>query len=87
MINNPNMTKLFISIKSKEKNLFNGLANTVTSINERGIFDILPFHTNFITLVTDYVIVDKGLSTEQKFQIDKGVLYVLSNKVDIHVGI
>ena len=87
MTNVKSTTKLSISIKSKNKILFNDSANTITSKNERGIFDVLPLHTNFITLISDYVIIDKGLPTEEKFEIEKGVLYILSNKVDIYVGI
>lgn len=84
----PNKSKqLTASIKSKTKVLFDGIVSTITSKNERGIFDILLFHTNFITLISDFVVVDKGLPTEQKFDFEKGVLYVISNKVEIYVGI
>ena len=78
---------LEVNVKSKERTIFEGGAYTITSKNERGTFDILSLHTNFVTLITDYVIIDKGLKTEQSFKIEKGVLYVLSNKVDIYVGI
>ena len=78
---------LNVTIKSKESTLFDGASHTVTSTNERGVFDVLPLHTNFITLIADYVVLDKGLPTEQKFNIDKGILYVLANKVDIYAGI
>lgn len=79
--------QLKVSIKSKNKMLYEGDVSTLTSKNERGIFDILFLHTNFITLVSEYVIIDKGLSTEKRFDFEKGVLYVLSNKVDVYVGI
>lgn len=84
---NESKVLLDVTIKSKEKVLFDGASHSVTSKNERGIFDVLPFHTNFITLIVDYVILDKGLSTEQKFNMEKGVFYVLANKVDVYVGI
>ncbi|NMB91931.1 hypothetical protein GYA37_03760 [candidate division WWE3 bacterium] len=80
-------TTLSASIKSKEKILFDGTVRTISSVNERGPFDVLPLHANFITLILNYVILDKGLSTERRFDIEKGVLYVLSNKVDVYVGI
>ena len=80
-------TTLSACIKSKEKILFDGTVRTISSVNERGPFDILPLHANFITLILNYVILDKGLSTERRFDIEKGVLYVLSNKVDVYVGI
>lgn len=80
-------SQIHVTVKSKEKILYDGVAHTVTSKNERGVFDILPLHTNFITLISEIIIIDKGLATEQKFEIEKGVLYVVSNKVDIYVGI
>ncbi len=78
---------LTVSIKSKDKTIFSGGVHTVTSKNERGVFDILTFHANFISLITNYIILDKGLPSEKRFEIEKGVLYVLSNKVDVYVGI
>ena len=78
---------LDVNVKSKAKTIFEGSGHSVTSKNERGAFDILPFHTNFVTLIADYIIIDKGLKTEKSFKIERGVLYVLSNKVDIYVGI
>ena len=78
---------LTVSIKSKNKNLYEGSVTTLTSKNDRGVFDILSFHTNFITLIREYIIIDKGLPTEKGFNFEKGVLYVLSNKVEIYVGI
>ena len=81
------LKQLRVSIKAKDRVLYEGNVSTLTSKNERGVFDILILHTNFITLVSDYVIIDKGLSTEKRFDFEKGVLYVLSNKVDIYVGI
>jgi F0F1-type ATP synthase epsilon subunit len=79
--------QLDVTIKSKNMILYDGHVTTLTSKNERGVFDILLFHTNFITLISDYVIIDKGIPTEKIFNFEKGVLYVLSNKVIIYVGI
>lgn len=79
--------QLKVSIKAKNKVLYEGGVSALTSKNERGVFDILLLHTNFITLVSEYVIIDKGLSTEKRFDFEKGVLYVFSNKVDVYVGI
>ena len=40
-----------VSIKNKKEQLFLGDAMSITSKNERGVFDILPYHVNFITLI------------------------------------
>jgi F0F1-type ATP synthase epsilon subunit len=78
---------LRVVIKSKNDILFQGTVSTITSKNERGVFDILLLHTNFITLISEYIILDKDLPTQKRFNFEKGVLYVLANKVDIYVGI
>lgn len=82
-----NTPLLSISVRTRETVLFEGVANTVTSFNLRGRFDILPYHSNFITLISKYVIVDTGKETERQFDIDKGILYAMSNKVSVYVGI
>jgi F0F1-type ATP synthase epsilon subunit len=78
---------LQIALRSKEKLLYEGVAITVSSENERGPFDILPGHANFISLIHGYVVVDHGLPTEKSFQMEKGVMYVASNKIDVYMGI
>ncbi|HBY10391.1 hypothetical protein A2274_03330 [candidate division WWE3 bacterium RIFOXYA12_FULL_43_11] len=82
-----NVTLLTVSVRTREKVLFEGTASTVTSFNLRGRFDILPYHANFITLISKYVIIDTEKETERQFDIDKGILYAMSNKVSIYVGI
>ncbi len=78
---------LNISVKDRKKVYFEGNASSVTSINIKGEFDILPMHADFITLVKKYVVVDRGLATQQQFEIDNGVLAVLANKVYVYVGV
>lgn len=76
-----------VSIRTREKLIFEGVASSVTSFNVRGKFDILPFHTNFITLVSKFIIIDAGTQNEQKYDIDKGIMYVMANRVSVYVGI
>ena len=78
---------LNISVKDRKKVYFEGNASSVTSINLKGEFDILTMHADFITLVKKYVVVDRGLATQQQFEIDNGVLAVLANKVYVYVGV
>ena len=42
--------KIHINIKDKNKIIYTGFANNITSINERGIFDILPLLSRSATL-------------------------------------
>jgi F0F1-type ATP synthase epsilon subunit len=79
--------KLYIYMRSRNEEYFRGEATSLTSVNETGEFDILSYHANFITMVKDFVIIDKGLETENKIEIESGVLSVLGDKIDIYVGL
>ncbi len=74
-------------MRSRTKNFFNGKVHSITAFNDKGELDILPMHTNFVSIVKGYVIVDKSLSTEQKFEYDSGVLSVQDGKIDLYVGV
>ena len=78
---------LTVTIKSKTESIFEGKAFSITSLNQRGFFDILPFHTNYVSLIKDFVVLDKGLATEKNIQLDKGIVTVTSNVVRVYVGI
>lgn len=76
-----------VSIKNKKEQLFLGDAMSITSKNERGVFDILPYHVNFITLIFDFIVIDRNMPTERRFEMENGVLYTLANKIDIYIGL
>jgi F0F1-type ATP synthase epsilon subunit len=82
-----NKLKLQVVIKSRKKEFFNENATSVTSLNDKGVFDILSQHANFITLVKGYIIVDAGLPTKQEFKLDRGVISVKGNVVTAYLGI
>ena len=79
--------KLNVFIRNKDRDIFSGRADTVTSLNDKGEFDILPYHANFISLINNYIYLNKGTEKEQKTLINKGVLRVKENKVDVFLEI
>lgn len=72
---------------TREKTLFNGEAYAITSINEKGRFDILPHHANFITLIKQFVIIYTSEGEKKEFPLDNGVLEVSGNMVSIYLGV
>jgi len=58
----------------------------VTSKNQKGVFDVLPEHENFITIIKDFVIVHKKQKDKQEIKIGTGVLKVTNNIVNIFLG-
>lgn len=77
---------IHVTIRNKESVIYDGQVTAVSSINDVGLFDILPFHENFISLVKEKIIVHE--STGQKeFKINNGLLKVKDDKVNIYLGL
>ena len=60
---------------------------SISGVNDKGEFDILPYHANFISLIKNYIYLNKGTEKEEKTLINKGVLRVKENKVDVFLEI
>lgn len=82
-----NSSKVSVSIKNKKEQLYLGDASSITSKNDRGVFDILPYHVNFITLIYDFIVIDRGLPNEKRYEIENGILYTIANKIEIYIGL
>ena len=82
----PNTPVLNVIIRSKEKVLYDDSAYAVTSINDKGTFDILPKHENFITLIKGSITIHVTPKEKIQFQIENGLARVIENKVDIYVN-
>lgn len=78
---------LILAVRSREKTLFEGEVKAVTSYNDKGIFDILPYHTNFITLIKKSLIIHKIEGNSEELKVDSGVLKVSQNQVHVYLGI
>jgi len=65
---------------------FEGRAIAVSSKNHLGDFDILPGHINFISLITDYLIIHT-IEKKINYQFKRGVLEVSDDKVNIFLGL
>jgi len=79
--------KLFLNIKNRQKVFFNDFCDIVSSTNEVGPFDILPFHTNFVCLIKDYAHVYQGDSKTLDLKISNGILKVEDNRVSIYLDV
>ena len=74
-----------VDIRNRKEQFFKGEAKTVSSVNDTGEFDVFSKHANFVTLIKGYVVIDKGLPSEKKFDIDSGVLASKTDAVDIYL--
>jgi F0F1-type ATP synthase epsilon subunit len=79
--------RLQVKIRSKSKIYFEGLAYAVSSTNEIGTFDILSEHANFVTAVKDFITVHKSTDSKEDFSIERGILRVRENLVEVFIGV
>ena len=79
-------SNLTIIVRNKDKILYNGQAYAVSSINDKGPFDVLAWHENFIAIIKDKVIIHTTPKEKQEIQIENGVIRVYEDKVNIYIN-
>lgn len=76
---------LQVILISKDKILYSGLADSVSSVNERGAFDILPKHKSLVSTIKDKLEIRKGSVQPVSLAIESGLLRVHENQVEIYI--
>lgn len=78
---------IHVTVRDRERVVFDGQAKAVSSTNASGVFDILPEHINFISLIKDFVTVHKMDGTNQEIKLPNGIVKVVKNDVRIYIGV
>jgi len=79
--------KLQVVIRKREGILFEGEAWALSSINDVGPFDVLAYHSNFVSPLNEKIVVHISRKETKEFVVNKGVMRVEENKVEVYVGI
>jgi F0F1-type ATP synthase epsilon subunit len=77
---------LTIIIRNKGNVLYSGQAYAVSSVNDKGPFDILAEHENFISLIKNKIIIHITPTEEKEIQLENGILRVHKDKVYVYVN-
>jgi F0F1-type ATP synthase epsilon subunit len=72
----PKPVNLALKIYGRNGVLFQGQVSSVSSANENGVFDILPGHANFISLIKSKIIYRDAI-TKQEHEVRIGSQAVL----------
>ena len=78
---------LKVRISSPDAVIWEGDAISVSSINSQGPFDILPYHTNFITIVENQPIKIHTPVKWEEFTYTNAIIYNRKNTVLIYTNI
>lgn len=71
-----------VVIRNRKQVLFDDTVKALTSQNDTGIFDILPEHSNFISVLKDSITLHKIDGTKEKIPLQNGVIKV--KDCDVH---
>ena len=82
------MSTLSVIARSRNKEYFNGEAQSLSAVNGKGIFDILPDHENLVSLIFGYldILPIKGAKVHIPIE-GKGVLRVYKNVIDVYLSL
>ena len=76
-----------ITVISPEETLFKGQAKALTCHNLDGVLDILPSHSNFISLIDKYIIIHSLDGKEKKITIGKALIKALADEIIILLNV
>ena len=80
--------KFHLKIMTREGKLYEGDVSSITSYNDKGKFDVLAHHANFISLVRNGVEVRESETREAKdFKFDNALIRVKDDNVGVYVGL
>jgi F0F1-type ATP synthase epsilon subunit len=80
-------TPIHLILLAPEKTLYSGDVQAITCHNYQGEFDILPFHSNFVSLIDSHVILHTAGGKVQKIEIGKALLKASENSITILLDI
>ena len=78
---------LAVSVKATEKLLWKGEADSVSSTNSQGPFDILPMHSNFISVIESKPIIIRVGKEKKEYSFPFSVIYAHENIVQIFTNL
>lgn len=78
--------KLHVIIKDKTRIYYEGDVFAVSSYNEAGLFDVLPYHENFISLIKGKIILHNKKGPIKEIKIESGLLKTIGDKVNVYLG-
>lgn len=78
---------MHVKVYAPFKVYFDGLAVSISAVNDTGPFDILPKHHNFMTLINEGDVIVRSDSGEEKVAITRGIMHVKADEVVVFLDV
>jgi len=78
---------MHVKVYSPYKTYFDQEALSISGVNSKGPFDILPRHHNFMTLIDPCELVIRTRGATQRVRIARGIMHVKANQVVVFLDV
>jgi F0F1-type ATP synthase epsilon subunit len=78
---------LKVEIRSRQGLIFKGDLAAVSSFNLVGPFDVLPEHTNFVSMIKKKIVLHRADGRSEEINVDSGIIMVENSEVKVFVGV
>lgn len=82
-----NKPLILLVVRTKEGISFKGKVKAFSSYNDKGVFDVLPEHENFISLVKQHFVIHAQDGKDKEIKIDNAIIKVYKNEVHVFLGL
>ena len=79
--------QLTLTVRAREQLLYSGPVNSITSFNDKGKFDVLELHANFISIIKNILIIREINGNTREIKLEGGIMRVVKDKVDVYLGV
>jgi len=80
-------THMHVKVYAPFKVYFDGIATSISAVNDTGPFDILPRHHNFMTLINPGNVVVRTDNSEEEIPIARGIMHVKTDEVVVFLDV
>lgn len=78
---------MHVKVYAPFKVYFDGIAQSISALNDTGPFDILPKHHNFMTLLNAGDIIVRTESGEETIAVTRGIMHVKADDVVVFLDV
>lgn len=78
---------IHVLVRNRRQVLFDDEVKAITSRNETGLFDVLPEHSNFISVIKEKIILHKTNGEKYEILVQNGIIKVKNNSVRCYIDL
>jgi len=78
---------LYLNVRTREELIYDGPVKSISSFNDKGVFDVLPQHANFISLIKKFLAFRDQGGQKREIRLNSAIMRVYQGKVNVFLGV